>query len=48
MKIWSNLNYSKVPNYYMVKVFKENNHDMSLSFCISSYIKSQQQIWNMN
>jgi len=41
MKIWSDLDHSKVPNYWMVKVFKEKIHDMSLSFYISSYIEFQ-------
>jgi len=41
MKIWSNFNDSKVLNYQMVKGLKETMHDMSLSFCISSYIESQ-------
>jgi hypothetical protein len=41
MKMWSNFNHSKVPNYQMVKGLKETIHGMSLSFCISSYIESQ-------
>jgi hypothetical protein len=32
----------------MVKVFKEKIFHMSLSFYITLYIESQQQIWNVN
>jgi hypothetical protein len=41
MKIWSNFNHSKVPNYEMVKVFKEKTLHLSLSSHNTSYIESQ-------
>jgi hypothetical protein len=34
MKIWSNFNHSKVPNYQTVKVFKKKISHMNLSSCI--------------
>jgi len=44
MKIWSNFNHSKVPNYQMVKVFNEKILWMNLSFCISYILSSNNKL----
>jgi hypothetical protein len=41
MKIWSNFNHSKVPNYWMIRVLKKKIPHMSLSSSITLCIKSQ-------
>jgi hypothetical protein len=48
MKIWSNFNHSKVPNYGMAKVFKEKIPHRSLPSHNTSYIESQYKIWKVN
>jgi hypothetical protein len=44
MKIWSNFELSKVPNYDLVKVNKEGALDMNFSFHITTHTKSVKRI----